>query len=110
MSFGALPLVACFQLGIVALSPRLWALGFDCTPYVQQYLSGEWGIVDSTTQQANNWALREMGRLFACYETEQGEVWITTDEARTLTFCFLPEEYAQFYGYQSPLLCLRHSH
>lgn len=106
----SLPFAACFQPGVIALSPRLQAMGAECLAQVHQHLSGDWGAVDASTRQANDRALREAGRLFACYETEYGEIWITTDETRTLTLCFLPEEYAQFYGYQSPLLRLRHSH
>lgn len=103
-----LPLIGCFQPGMIALSPRLRALGAECSVQLHQHLSGDWGAVDTVTRRANDRALREAGPLFACYETEYGEVWITTDETRTLTLCFLPAEYPQFYGYQSPLLRLRH--
>lgn len=104
-----LPWAGCFQPEVIALSPRLQALGAECSTQLYQHLSGDWGVVDANTRCANDRALREAGRLFACYETEYGEVWITTDETRTLTLCFLPAEYPQFYGYQSPLLRLRYS-
>jgi len=104
----SLPFAACFQPGVIALSPQLQALGAECSTQVHQHLSGDWGVVDASTRQANDRALREAGRLFACYETEYGEIWITTDETRALTLCFLPVEYPQLYGYQSPLLRLRH--
>lgn len=87
-----------FPLGQVVATPGAKAALDDAKQTPWEFLSRharcDWGDVCERDAEANNEALREGGRLFSVYKTNQGEsIWIITEASRDSTCILLPEEY-----------------
>jgi hypothetical protein len=92
-----------FQPGqIVATPGALEALsrtGTNPDVLLRKHLTGDWGVVDSEDQEANDFALEDGGRLLSAYLLDDStKVWIITEAVndgghRQSTCILLPDEY-----------------
>ena len=94
---------AKFPLGHVVATPgALEALAESGqTPafFLEQHVSGNWGVVDEEDWRLNDEALKDGSRILSAYLTLRGKrLWIITEAAddnghRAVTTLLLPEEY-----------------
>lgn len=85
-----------FPLGQIAASPNaLRKLSKkDIRDGICRHAQGEWGMLDSGDQHANEYALRKGGRLLSCYQSAAGvKFWIITKPDRSKTTVLLPDDY-----------------
>jgi hypothetical protein len=62
--------------------------------YLQQHLTGDWGVVDAEDKAANDRALRDGDRLLSAYVLPTGvRIWIITEWDRSATTILLPSDY-----------------
>jgi len=89
---------AKFPLGQVVATPAalevLAEAGQSPTEFLHRHVVGDWGLVDSDDQQANDDALIEGERLLSAYLTNKGKkLWVITEADRSSTCVLLPEDY-----------------
>lgn len=60
---------------------------------VKRHHMGDWGIVDSEDQQANEDAIKLGNRLVSKYEYHNEAAYVITEWDRSMTTVLLPEEY-----------------
>lgn len=90
--------VARFALGVTLVTAGVQALilaeKLSPSDLLRRHQSGDWGDVGLADSQANEFALRDGGRLLSAYELEGGtRVWIITESDRSSTTILLPAEY-----------------
>ena len=90
------PRNARFRMGRLMLTPN--AMQFlspgDVIEALCRHLHGDWGDVDEMDQRANELSLREDGRLFSVYHTEEmARFWIITEADRSATTVLMPGDY-----------------
>jgi len=62
--------------------------------FVHRHVSGDWGDVCTDDASANEWALKNDGRILSSYKTKVGEkIWVITEADRSATTLLLPDEY-----------------
>jgi hypothetical protein len=92
-----------FSLGQICATPDalrvLEESGQTPNFFLDQHVSGNWGIVDPEDWQANQQALVDGSRLLSAYRTLKGvKIWIITEATddnghRAATTLLLPENY-----------------
>jgi hypothetical protein len=87
-----------FKLGQLCSTPgaleALQTAGQNAAEFLARHVSGDWGIVDSDDQQANNDAINDESRILSAYKLGTGtKIWIITEADRSVTTLLLPEEY-----------------
>ncbi len=87
-----------FPLGRIVATPAalevLAASGETPAPYLRRHECGDWGDVCSADKGANDWALRNEGRLLSVYKALGGEIiWIISEADRSSTCILLPDDY-----------------
>jgi len=87
-----------FHLGAVVATPGAIKVMEESgqTPdfFLDQHVSGNWGIVDQEDWKLNDQALKDGDRLLSAFLTLRGEkLWVITEADRSSTCCLLPEEY-----------------
>ena len=67
----------------------------DVTKAMQQYLSGDWGILCEEDKAMNDAAVKDPGsdRILAKYATAAGEIYIITEYDRSYTTLMFCHEY-----------------
>jgi hypothetical protein len=61
--------------------------------YLARHATGDWGDLCAFDRRQNEIALRDGYRVFSCYDSPAGRVWIITEADRSVTTILLPEEY-----------------
>ena len=92
-----------FPLGQVVATPgaieALEEAGQTPDFFLDQHVSGNWGIVDEEDWALNDQALKDGSRLLSAYRTLKGKkLWVITEATddnghRAATTLLLPEEY-----------------
>lgn len=85
-----------FCLGQLVATPGVLAAvsANDLTHAVTQHLTGDWGVVNAEDQTANDWAVKNGGRILSAYMAQDGtKFWIITEADRSATTILLPNEY-----------------
>lgn len=92
-----------FQLGQIVATPGAVAALAETRELIGRFLvrhqTGDWGVVSTHDQQANNRALQDGSRIFSAYLLrDQTKIWIITsavgdDGQRESTAILLPSEY-----------------
>jgi len=60
---------------------------------LERHAAGDWGVVDQSTWQQNDQALRDGKRLFSVYQSAAGQrFWVITEADRATTTVLLPED------------------
>jgi hypothetical protein len=67
--------------------------GEDPFDYLARHATGDWGDLCAFDRHQNEIALRTGERIFSCYDTPAGKVWIITEADRSVTTILPPEEY-----------------
>ena len=61
---------------------------------LSRHVRGDWGTLDPESQEANENALKQGGRLFSVYRSTRNiKFWIITECDRSATTVLLPEDY-----------------
>lgn len=61
---------------------------------IQRHLQGDWGDTCEEDKEANEVALKEGGRLFSVYKSDEfGKIWIITEADRSATTVLRPDDY-----------------
>ena len=61
---------------------------------IDRHAAGDWGDLDSESQEENRQSLARGFRLFSAYNTSSGfRVWVITEADRSVTTALLPEDY-----------------
>jgi hypothetical protein len=81
------------QLVMTAGIHELWEQGLNVISLIQRHASKDWGKLDTHDQRMNALALRDGYRIFSCYETKHGKVYVITEADRSVTTVLLPSEY-----------------
>lgn len=81
------------QLVMTAGIHELWEQGLNVAALIQRHASQDWGDLDAHDQRANATALRDGYRIFSCYKTQHGKVYVITEHDRSRTSILLPSEY-----------------
>ena len=86
-----------FPLGQIVMTPGVLDLTADGDirplDLIRRHAQGDWGDMCQEDQDANNYALKEGGRLFSSYNYPDGKVWIITEADHSATTLLLPSEY-----------------
>jgi hypothetical protein len=90
--------MALFRLGTIAITPAasgaLEALGAEPGTYLAGHQEGDWGQVDETAQQDNDFALQHNQVICSTYKLSDGtELLVITLGDRSSTRVFLAAEY-----------------
>lgn len=90
-------MMAKFELGQVVATAGVAQLieekGVNPAPYLERYLSGDWGDVPKEDKKSNDIAVKEGERLIGSYEMGGQKVWIITEWDRSQTTLLFPSEY-----------------
>lgn len=93
----AMPVIdSAFPLGQLVMTAgihALWEQGLNVVALIQRHASKDWGDLDTHDQRMNAQALRNGDRIFSCYETPHGKVYVITEHDRSVTSVLLPSEY-----------------
>lgn len=81
------------QLVMTAGIHQLWEQGLNVVVLLQRHAAKDWGDLDDHDQRANATALLDGYRIFSCYETQHGKVYVITEHDRSVTTVLLPSEY-----------------
>ncbi len=66
----------------------------DIRRALYRHVSGDWGSLDESDREQNEIALKDKGRLFSVYHTEDGvRFYVITEHDRSVTTVLLPEDY-----------------
>lgn len=66
----------------------------DARMLLGRHQSGDWGTVPSEDRRANDWSVRNGGRILSSYPLDEDQrVWIITEADRSVTTILLPDEY-----------------
>ena len=85
-----------FPLGNVYQTPGVLAAipSEDVFQALARHQSGDWGDLDETEKQENEFSLGYPLRLFSAYRAQTGvKFWIMTEADRSATTVLLPSEY-----------------
>jgi hypothetical protein len=70
------------------------ASGDSLLDLLARHLTGDWGVLDSGDQRANDNAVLFGDRILSAYLLTNGtKIWVITEWDRSATTCLLPEEY-----------------
>jgi len=63
--------------------------------YLHRHLAGDWGDLSESDKRQNDAAVRSgQDRILSCYQvTPDQQLWIITEEDRSVTTLLLPDEY-----------------
>lgn len=92
-----------FQPGQIVATPLalevLEAAGQSPWEFLSRHISGDWGVVDTEDQEANEQSLQDGSRLLSAYLLRNDQkIWLITEAEnesghREATTILLPEEY-----------------
>ena len=85
-----------FELGQVVFTPGtidMAASGLNLIPYLVRHASGDWGDLEQSDKNENNFSVKNGFRILSSYKTPLGKLWIITEADRSVTTLLLPEEY-----------------
>jgi hypothetical protein len=91
-------MVALFPLGQVVATPGALAAleraKQTATLFLDRHANGDWGELDQSDVDENEYSVAHGFRLLSSYQTNAGEkLWIITEADRSATTLLLPEEY-----------------
>jgi len=92
------PLAPKFSLGQIVATPAalnvLEESGQTPAFFLEQHVTGNWGIVGQEDSASNDEALADGSRILSAYKTLNGKkLWIITEADRSVTTLLLPEDY-----------------
>jgi hypothetical protein len=87
-----------FALGQIVFTPgaleALEEAGQTPDFFLDQHVSGNWGIVSEEDGALNDQALKDGDRVLSAYRTLKGKkLWVISESDRSVTTLLLPEEY-----------------
>jgi len=90
-----------FQLGKVVMTKRIAeqmtvnsVFEKDIQDALLKYCKCDWGVLCEDDKAVNDYAVKDGGyRIFAAYETSEGNIWIITEADRSATTILWPDEY-----------------
>jgi hypothetical protein len=89
---------ALFQPGRILATPAalraMQEAGATPCDYLRRHLTGSWGIVSNAGQHANDYAVREGGRILSLHRLKDcTKIWVITEADRSATNILLPTEW-----------------
>ena len=86
-----------FPLGQLVATPAalrlLAAHGTTPQVFLRRHMTGDFGDLPASDQQANEAALRTGGRIFSAYTLGSDRLWVITEASRESTCVLCPEDY-----------------